>query len=98
MDYKDMQDDLDAIMSKEGGRRFIMQLLLEAGTDESCFCADPQLLAYYEGRRSLGVAVLGEVRRLTSGLEYERQMRIEARARLPSALRKTDDIYDLTAK
>lgn len=97
MNYRELSDDLDNIMSKESGRRFISNLLDDAGVDNAGFCSDAAANAYCQGRRSVGVAILAAVRNLTNGLEYERQMRIEERARLPSAEQVEDDIYKMTA-
>lgn len=97
MNYRELSDDLDNIMSKESGRRFISNLLDGVGVDAVGFCSDAAANAYWQGRRSVGVAILAAVRNLTNGLEYERQMRIEERARLPSAEPVEDDIYKMTA-
>lgn len=98
MEYKEFRDDLDTIMAKESGRRFINNLLNDTGVDECGFCSDAAANAYWQGRRSVGIALLAAVRELTNGLEYERQMRIEARARLPSESSSKGDIYDLTVE
>lgn len=98
MTYKEFADDLDTIMAKESGRRFINSLLEDTGVDEQGFCSDAAANAYWQGRRSVGIALLAAVRELTNGLEYERQMRIEARARLPSARKSEDAIYDMTVE
>lgn len=96
MRYNELPDDLDNIMRTVSGRRFISNLLEDSGAEEDGYCGDAMANAYWQGRRSVGVAVLKAVRNLLNGLDYEQQMRIEARARLPSAKTDGDEIYDET--
>lgn len=98
MEYKELRDDLDTIMSKEFGRRFISNLLEATDAENTVFCSDAAANAYWQGRRSVGSELLKAVRDLPDGLEYEKKMRVEARARLPSADRSVEDIYDMTAR
>lgn len=49
------QADLLFIAKSEQGRRFLKDLLLAAGVFAEIPVANPNLYAYYEGRRSLGL-------------------------------------------
>lgn len=49
------QADLLLIAQSEQGRRFLKDLLLAAGVFAEIPVANPNLYAYFEGRRSLGL-------------------------------------------
>lgn len=49
------QADLQFIAQSEQGRRFLKDLLLASGVFAEIPVANPNMYAYYEGRRSLGL-------------------------------------------
>lgn len=85
MDY-----DLHALMQNAGGRRFIYRLLKDCGTDNAVLPIDPCAAAYQSGKRSVGIALLQDIRNLPDGLELELAMRKEARAQPEKS---PDDFY-----
>lgn len=58
-------DDLKAVCATPGGRRFAFQQLQESGVFVLVFdAANAQMNAFYEGRRSMGVALLADLNEL----------------------------------
>lgn len=55
-------DDLKAVCANPAGRRFVFQQLQESGVFGLVFdAANPQMNAFYEGRRSMGVTLLANL-------------------------------------
>lgn len=75
-----MINDLKDIMETEGGRRFIYRLLQDCDVDNTALIIEPYVSAYHTGRRSVGMDILKDIRKLPGGWELEWQMRMEARA------------------
>lgn len=58
-------DDLKAVCANPAGRRFVFQQLQESGVFALAFDpANPQMNAFYEGRRSMGVTLLANLNEL----------------------------------
>ena len=58
-------DDLKAVCATPAGRRFVFQQLQESGVFALVFdAANAQMNAFYEGRRSIGVALLANLNEL----------------------------------
>lgn len=54
-------EDIKTVLELPGGRRFLWRILTEARILGSCFHDDSQRMAYYEGRRDVGLFVLEEL-------------------------------------
>ena len=51
--------DFQAVLATPEGRRFVRRVLAESGVHQASFAADGLLMAYREGRRSLGLWLQG---------------------------------------
>lgn len=58
---KRADQDLDNVMSTESGRRFIWNLLAEAGVFKSSFTGDNNATNFKEGQRNAGLRVFSRV-------------------------------------
>lgn len=76
-----VRDVLKNLMDTMDGREFIYSLLEGSGVEEDSFNVQPQIMAYYAGRQSVGRALLKSIRALDEGHHKEYLMREEARAR-----------------
>lgn len=56
-------DDLRHLLAQPAGRRVLSQILQHCGMDAVSHCADPHQTAFNEGRRSVGVRLVRELRR-----------------------------------
>jgi len=54
-------DDLAAVLARPEGRRVLRRLLDRSGLFAASLTADPLLLAYREGGRALGLALLERI-------------------------------------
>lgn len=84
-----MNSELKDIMETEGGRRFIYRLLQDCGVDNTALIIDPYSSAYHTGRRSVGMEILKDIRKLPGGWDLEILMRMEARAQ-PQPVKEKD--------
>jgi hypothetical protein len=81
-------DDLKAVMGAPEGRRFVWRLLREAGIYNSSFVGgSPDITAFKEGARNLGLTLLAEIMTEASesfltmqkeAIEYEEKQRAYA--------------------
>ena len=55
------QADLKAVLASPAGRRFMWRLLGDTGIFARIFHENPSVVAYREGRRSLGIDLLDEL-------------------------------------
>lgn len=69
--------DIQTIMSKRYGRRFIWKILEWAHIHETNFSSDPLVMAFREGERNIGLRLAADVMNLTPD-EYLK-MRREAK-------------------
>ena len=67
------------LMADNRGRRFVWRLLGKAGIFRTSMAASPELTAFNEGRRDLGLGLLADVMRLCP--ERYAQMQAEAHSR-----------------
>ncbi len=51
--------DFKAVIATAEGRRFVWRLLAESGVHQGSFASDELVMAYREGRRSLGLWLQG---------------------------------------
>lgn len=58
---KQQIEDLKALMGEIGGRTFAWRLLEQCGVYRSSFSSDPLLMAFDEGRRSIGLWLIAEL-------------------------------------
>lgn len=85
-------DDLKAVCAAPAGRRFVFQQLQESGVFALVFDpANPQMNAFYEGRRSIGVALLANLKELDPML-YPQMVKDAQRGE--SHLKSVDDAGD----
>lgn len=59
--------ELRFVMADARGRRFVWQLLGEAGIYRSSFATDPLVMAHNEGKRDTGLRLLDRLLRVTPG-------------------------------
>lgn len=87
--------NLREVLQSVAGRRVVMSLLRCCYVDSVLVPQDlnTNKMMWLEGRRSIGMELLGEIRRLEDGLDLELAMRQEARA---SPVKEGDDVYDKT--
>lgn len=90
--------DLKVVLGTETGRRVLMTVLRCCYVDSVLVPQDlnTNKMMWLEGRRSIGMELLGELRRLDNGLDLELAMRKEARASPAGDVR--DDVYDKTVQ
>ena len=81
-------DDFRWLMGDARGRRIIWNLLAKAGVFRSSMGLSPELTAFNEGRRDLGLAVLADLMRLCPE-EYGR-MQAEAISKQPASNGETN--------
>jgi len=60
-------NELRFVMADARGRRFVWQLLGEAGVYRSSFASDPLVMAHAEGRRDMGLRLLDRLLRVAPG-------------------------------
>lgn len=75
-------EDVRQLLGCAWGRRFLWRLLDEAGVWASSFSVEPLAMAYAEGRRSVGLALLAELQRVDAvayGLMLREQLDEAAR-------------------
>ena len=85
-------DDLKAVCATPAGRRFVFQQLQESGVFALVFdAANAQMNAFYEGRRSIGVALLANLNELDPML-YPQMVKDAQRGE--SHLKSVDDAED----
>ena len=85
-------EDFRWLMGDLRGRRFVWDLLAKAGLFRSSLGLSPELTAFNEGRRDLGLAVLADMMRLCPG-QYAR-MQAEAISKQPVSNGENDDRRD----
>ena len=85
-------EDFRWLMGDLRGRRFVWDLLAKAGLFRSSLGISPELTAFNEGRRDLGLAVLADMMRLCPG-QYAR-MQAEAISKQPVSNGENDDRRD----
>lgn len=74
-------EDFRWLMGEQRGRRFVWDLLAKAGLFRSSLGLSPELTAFNEGRRDLGLAVLADMMRLCP--EQYARMQTEAISKQP---------------
>lgn len=60
-------NELRFVMADARGRRFVWQLLGDAGIYRSSFATDPLVMAHAEGKRDTGLRLLDRILRVTPG-------------------------------
>ncbi|MBS0539369.1 MAG: hypothetical protein JSR47_11465 [Proteobacteria bacterium] len=80
------------LMADARGRRFVWGQLSRAGLFHSSMAATPELTAFNEGRRDIGLTLLSDVMRLSP--EGYARMQAEATSRKPTSTGETDDGRD----
>ena len=80
------------LMGDPRGRRFVWDLLAKAGLFRSSLGISPELTAFNEGRRDLGLAVLADLMRLCP--EQYARMQAEAISKQPVSNGENDDRRD----
>jgi hypothetical protein len=63
---RQVDDDLRAVCALPAGRRFLAGLLHGCGLFEDPATLDGAALAYHKGRRSVGIVLANQLRRLSS--------------------------------
>ncbi len=53
--------DLKKVLDSVEGRRFVWRLLSEAGVFHGSFNANALVMAFHEGKRDLGILLIGEI-------------------------------------
>ena len=76
-------EDFRWLMADPRGRRFVWDLLARAGLFRSSLAASPELTAFNEGRRDLGLGVLADLMRLCP--EQYARMQAEAMSKQPAS-------------
>jgi hypothetical protein len=56
-------ESIQNVMQTSGGRYFVFQLLTKAGVFRSCFNTEATVMSWLEGKRELGLFVLGLITR-----------------------------------
>ena len=85
-------EDFRWLMGQQRGRRFVWELLAKAGLFRSSLGTSPELTAFNEGRRDLGLAVLADLMRLCP--EQYARMQAEAISKQPVSNGENDDRRD----
>lgn len=60
-------NELRFVMADARGRRFVWQLLADAGIYRSSFAPDPLVMAHAEGKRDTGLRLLDRILRVAPG-------------------------------
>jgi len=81
-------EDFRWLMGDLRGRRFVWDLLAKAGLFRSSLGISPELTAFNEGRRDLGLAVLADMMRLCP--EQYARMQAEAISKQPASNGEND--------
>lgn len=80
------------LMADARGRRFVWAVLARAGLFRSSMAGTPELTAFNEGRRDIGLALLSDLMRVCP--EGYARMQAEATSRKPTSTGETDDGRD----
>ena len=70
-DSEKMEEDLTKVLNLKQGRRFLLNLLHEAGIYSLSFRVDnpdPSITAFVEGNRNLGLKLLGSINKTSEHL------------------------------
>lgn len=84
------QRRLNAIMATEDGRAWMWDHLANCGVFHSTYTQNPHDTAFNEGRRSIGLRLIADLRELSFRL-YQ-QMEMEAMARLEDEQVEVDNV------
>lgn len=84
---KQDEEDLRAVLHSPAGRRFFHRLVVQSGMYGSSYAESPTATAFNEGRRSIGIALMVEAKRIAPEL-YARGLREELDALELAALEK----------
>ena len=90
-----LDDAFKWLMADSRGRLLVWDLLASAGVFQSSMSSSPELTAFHEGRRDIGLADLARIMRLCP--EHYIRMAAEAQAATPSNGDKNDDDRDSRA-
>ena len=72
------------LMADNRGRRFVWRLLAKAGIFRSSFVESPQLTAFNEGRRDIGLGLLADVMRICPERYAQMQAEVHSKPTQPS--------------
>lgn len=73
-----MRDDYLAVLGTTAGRRLLARILRRCAVAAPVFASDPLVMAHAEGRRSIGIELVGEIRTCcATSPEHWRQLRDE---------------------